>query len=220
MSELTCVDPVNDALLGLELEKFGLMSSYTWRTDPKRLVFTLSRYKFVSKMLQGKKKVLEVGCGDGFGSKIVEGAVGALSLIDVEPLFINDIKQRDKHATAFCHDILEKPVDGNFDGAYSLDVLEHIPPEHEDQFIRNMSASLLPGGALIIGIPSLESQAYASPLSKAGHVNCKSGEDFRAVLTKHFENVFMFSMNDEVVHTGYSPMAHYLFAICCVKKAN
>ena len=24
----------------------------------------------------------------------------------------------------------------------------------------------------------------------------------------------MFSMNDEVVHTGFSPMAHYLFALC------
>ena len=25
-------------------------------------------------------------------------------------------------------------------------------------------------------------------------------------------------MNDEVVHTGFAPMAHYLFAVCCQKK--
>jgi len=25
-------------------------------------------------------------------------------------------------------------------------------------------------------------------------------------------------MNDEVVHTGYHKMAHYLFALCCGKK--
>jgi hypothetical protein len=24
----------------------------------------------------------------------------------------------------------------------------------------------------------------------------------------------MFSMNDEVVHTGFGPMAHYLIALC------
>jgi len=27
--------------------------------------------------------------------------------------------------------------------------------------------------------------------------------------------VFSFSMNDEVVHTGFEKMAHYLFVICC-----
>jgi hypothetical protein len=29
---------------------------------------------------------------------------------------------------------------------------------------------------------------------------------------------FLFSMNDEVVHTGFAPVAHYLFAVCCQKK--
>jgi hypothetical protein len=34
------------------------------------------------------------------------------------------------------------------------------------------------------------------------------------VLERFFTNVFLFSMNDEVVHTGFSPMAHYLFCLC------
>ena len=34
------------------------------------------------------------------------------------------------------------------------------------------------------------------------------------VMARHFENVFLFSMNDEVVHTGFHPMAHYLFTLC------
>jgi len=34
------------------------------------------------------------------------------------------------------------------------------------------------------------------------------------VMERHFENVFLFSMNDEVVHTGFTPLAHYLFALC------
>ncbi len=29
-----------------------------------------------------------------------------------------------------------------------------------------------------------------------------------------FHAVFMFSMNDEVVHTGYYKMAHYILAVC------
>ena len=33
-------------------------------------------------------------------------------------------------------------------------------------------------------------------------------------------DVFMFSMNDEVVHTGYSKLAHYIFALCCGAKTK
>ncbi len=39
----------------------GLTSGSTYIKDPRRLVFLLSRYKFVSKMIQDKNKVLEVG---------------------------------------------------------------------------------------------------------------------------------------------------------------
>ena len=33
-------------------------------------------------------------------------------------------------------------------------------------------------------------------------------------MRRHFNNVYLFSMNDEVLHTGYKPMSHYLFALC------
>ena len=68
-------------------------------------------------------------------------------------------------------------------------------------------------------MPSLESQAYASPQSKAGHVNCKSGEALKKTMECHFHTVFVFSMNDEVVHTGFHKLAHYLFALCVGKRA-
>jgi len=94
-------------------------------------------------------------------------------------------------------------------------VLEHIPADKEDVFLANIVASLTDSGVMLVGIPSLQSQAYASPPSKAGHVNCKDGPGLRATMTRHFRNVFIFSMNDEVVHTGFYPMAHYLFALAC-----
>ncbi|HEV8694162.1 MAG TPA: hypothetical protein VGQ93_08285, partial [Lysobacter sp.] len=43
-------------------ESLGLMTSWAYRDDPKRLAFTFSRYKFVAKMLSGRKHALEVGC--------------------------------------------------------------------------------------------------------------------------------------------------------------
>ena len=49
----------------------GLMPGWTWYDDPRRLAFLLSRYKFVSKLLDGSSDVLEVGCADGFGARVV-----------------------------------------------------------------------------------------------------------------------------------------------------
>jgi hypothetical protein len=92
-------------------------------------------------------------------------------------------------------------------------VLEHIPKEKEHTYFSNIKDSLNEHGILVIGMPSLESQIYASEGSKIGHINCKSAPELKEMVMRYFHNVFLFSMNDEVVHTGYHKMAHYLFAV-------
>ncbi len=79
--------------------------------------------------------------------------------------------------------------------------------------MKNICASLKPRGTCIIGMPSLESQVYASPHSKAGHVNCKTEPELRALMLRHFQNVYLFGMNDGVLHVGFGPMCHYRLAI-------
>lgn len=204
------------------LEPLGLMTNQAWYDDPKRLTFTLARYKFVAKMLSGCNHALEVGCADAFATRIVVQDVKRLTAIDFDPLFVADTNARMMPRWRFecrVHDMLSSPFPGEYDGIYALDVLEHIEREKEPLFLRNMTASLTAHGTMIIGMPSLESQSYASPLSKEGHVNCKTMPDLRTSMQMFFHNVFMFSMNDEVVHTGYHKMAHYLLALCCGKKS-
>ncbi|MEM7189710.1 MAG: class I SAM-dependent methyltransferase [Pseudomonadota bacterium] len=197
--------------------ELGLMTNQAWHDDPKRLTFTFSRYKFAAKMLSGMERVLEVGCGDGFVSRVVRQEVGELVAVDFDPVFIEDAERRMADKWRFevrVHDILNSSVTpGDFDAAYSLDVMEHILPADEDAYLSNIAASLKPQGVFIAGMPSLESQEYASRLSREGHVNCKTSPDLKAALSRHFHNVFSFSMNDEVVHTGYHKMAHYIFAM-------
>jgi hypothetical protein len=199
------------------LTSLGLMTNQVWHDDPRRLTFLLARYKFVSKMLSGRHNVGELGCGDAFGSRIVQQEVGSLTVYDFDPIFIEDIKSRqDKRwpLKALVHDIVAGPLPDEHDGIYSLDVLEHISSADEHAYLSNLRASLTSNGVLIIGSPSLESQSHASPISKAGHINCKSGKELKTLLDRYFDSVFIFSMNDEVVHTGFYPMAHYLFAVC------
>jgi 2-polyprenyl-3-methyl-5-hydroxy-6-metoxy-1,4-benzoquinol methylase len=203
--------------------QLGLMMNQAWHDDPKRLTFTFARYKFVARMLAGRTNVLEVGCGDAFPSRIVQQEVERLTVTDFDPIFIEDAMKRQGEgwdlAGAFVHDMLSGPPQGRYDGMYALDVLEHIRPEDEPLFLLNMVASLDDHGVLVIGMPSLESQPYASKLSKEGHVNCQSAPVLKATMQRYFHNVFAFCMNDEVLHVGYHKMAHYIIMLCCDKKA-
>jgi phospholipid N-methyltransferase len=205
------------------LTPLGLMSNLVWHEDPKRLGIVLARYKFVAKMLAGSQDVLEVGCADAFCTRVVLQEVERLTAVDFDPLFIEDARRRRDPEWPFecrVHDILEGPVIGPFDGVFALDLLEHIPREQEQRFLSNLAQSLAAHGVLILGSPSLQSQAYASPASREGHVNCKDAPGLKSLIGRYFHNVFIFSMNDEVVHTGFYPMAHYLFAVCCGPKLH
>jgi 2-polyprenyl-3-methyl-5-hydroxy-6-metoxy-1,4-benzoquinol methylase len=190
--------------------------------DPRRVGFMFARYKFGAKMLQGRERVLEIGCQEGLGSLVLAQAVGQLVATDFFKDHIESCLRRYDGRLVNIefrgHDILAAPVEGGFDGALSLDVFEHIDPAQEHLFLGNVAKSLTHHGVFVLGTPSLESQVYASPGSKHGHINCKSGEDLRKVCQDHFHLVFMFGMNDEVLHTGFLPMAHYLLALCTDPK--
>ena len=222
MKKNTTKEPQYNFLLDLKehkgINQLGLMMNQVWNDDPRRLAFVLSRYKFIAKMLDGYENVLEVGCGDAFASRIVKQSVEKLTVSDFDPIFIKGIKNRngpDWPLTCQVHDMTKKPTKEKYDGIYAVDVLEHINPKEESGFLSNICISLKEDGVAIVGIPSLESQKYASSFSKEGHINCKSGQEFKKCMSQYFRNVFLFSMNDEVVHTGFEKMAHYLFTLCC-----
>jgi 2-polyprenyl-3-methyl-5-hydroxy-6-metoxy-1,4-benzoquinol methylase len=195
----------------------GPTASHIFRTDPRRLGILLARYKFCAKMLTGKKHVLEAGCGDSFGTNVVLQEVDAVHGIDFDPVFVDwcrdQARREELNATYEVVDLTVDRPTGEFDAAYSLDVIEHIERARENQFMANLCAAMQPHGVVIIGTPNVTAAPYASEWSQRGHINLKDHVELRTLLARHFENVFLFSMNDEVVHTGFSPMAHYLFAM-------
>jgi len=169
-------------MLDMKRVTMGILSEYSYLTDPKRVSFVTSRYKFVSKIFDGYSKVLELGCADGFYSSMVMEAVDYFIASDFEPIFIEDamathpFKEKMKFRQ---HDMVKDPMPERFDGIFSLDVLEHIAKSDEEMFMKNTLMSLETNGICIVGMPSLESQVYASEISKKGHVNCKSGNELK-----------------------------------------
>lgn len=200
----------------------GPWTSHIWRSDPRHLAFLLGRYKFVAKMLEGKGKVLEVGCGDAFGTPIVAQVAESVHGIDFEENLLKDNRARNERTniTFSALDLSKQVPDGIFQAAYSLDVIEHVPKEVEDAFMTNLCKALDKDSVLIIGTPNVTAKQYASEASNAGHINLKSQKELRELLGRYFSNVFMFSMNDEVVHTGFGPMGHYLLGMGVGKKAR
>jgi 2-polyprenyl-3-methyl-5-hydroxy-6-metoxy-1,4-benzoquinol methylase len=227
MSTRKMRDPVNQPNIDFAETRgaisLGLLKSREWISDPRRFLFSQSRYKFVSKLLSGRKNVLEVGCGDAFNAPIVMQEIGSLTVTDFDPEFIEDAKahvQPEYPYEARVHNFLDGPMEGRFDAVYLLDVLEHIEAKDEVRFIGNIMTGLTGDAVMIVGMPSLESQIHASEGSKAGHVNCKSGPDLKHTMETFFHSVFMFCMNDEVVHTGYHKMAHYVIAVCAHPRSE
>lgn len=198
--------------------QLGPWTSHLWRDDPRHLGFLLARYKFCAKMLSGKRRVLEVGCGDAFGMRVVQQTVESICGIDLEPQVVADAQRRlaveqQQGVTLKIHDMTESGLEEKFEAAYSLDVIEHIPKEREHRFMTHLCQSLIQHAVCIIGTPNITASAYASPFAAQGHINLKSAETLQTLLVPYFRHIFLFSMNDEVVHTGFYPMAHYLLAM-------
>ena len=220
MNQINKEFQINKKIISSPAISFGPRTQHSYLEDPKHLLFNLSRYKFVSKMFSGYKNVLEIGCGDAFGTALVAQTVEQLTATDLDVEFISDLKKTHAFSNKIefiSKNLIEEHVEGSFDGAFCLDVLEHIPKDLENKFIANIAKSLKANGDLIIGMPSLNSQVYASELSKEGHVNCKHAHELKDFMSFYFSKVFIFSMNDEVLHTGFSPMSHYFFALCTSK---
>lgn len=194
----------------------GPWTSYSLRTDPKHLAFVLARYKFCAKMLAGLPSVMEIGCGDGVGLPLVAQAVGHLYAVDWDTRLLKGNARRLsflKNVTYIEADVSADDLNVLVDGVYSVDVLEHIEPSAELRFMETLVRCLRTQGVLVIGTPNAAAEQYASPQSRNQHINLKTLEQLRGLMQHYFYNVFMFGMNDEVLHTGFGPMCHYLWSI-------
>ena len=96
--------------------------------------------------------------------------------------------------------------------------IEHIDPTQEPLFLSRVVNALKHDGVFIVGMPSLESQAYASEINTFSHINCQTATQLTSTLNRYFNNVFSFGMNDEVLHSGYGKMCHYILNLCVRPK--
>ena len=201
--------------LGNESVTFGPYFAFQLRHTPRHVLYSLAYHKFAAKMIGEKKDILDIGCSEGLGTMLLAEFANYVLGVDIDEAAIESAKKnfaRD-HVEFQTVDLLKTNINKTFDAAVSFDVIEHIYPENAAAFIDAYANHLKPEGVAIIGTPNITSNQYANARTQSGHVNLYSAERLREEVGRRFKNVFMFSVNDEVIHTGFSPMAHYLIAM-------
>jgi len=194
---------------------------FTQQIYNEHLLFTLSRYKFAQRLLERNPKlnVLELGCNEGIGTLMLSSVSKRVVGVDFDERSIGWARKNLSRGNIeyICDDFIGKKY-GKFGAVVSIDVIEHIPANLENKFLSTIADNLSDNGFCVIGTPNKTAEKYASALSKFGHVNLYDSERLERSFSKIFHNVFLFGLNDEVLHTGYKPMRHYLMVLGCNKK--
>jgi SAM-dependent methyltransferase len=124
----------------------------------------------------GLPKVLDIGCGVGVIHPLLKGKVAAITGVDVSEESLK-VGAKENTETNFIHyDGSVLPFgDQEFDAAFCICVVHHVPPPSWDAFIAEFHRVLRPGGKAII----IEHNPY-NPLTR--YVVSRCALDENAVL--------------------------------------
>jgi 2-polyprenyl-3-methyl-5-hydroxy-6-metoxy-1,4-benzoquinol methylase len=202
-----------------EIFSVGPYYSYQFRHSPRHVLFSLARYKFALKMIGLDKEILDLGCSDGLGTYFLNEFAKKTYGVDFDESSVAWAQENftNEKMSFKCDNFIGKTY-GQFDAVVSYDVIEHIYPKNEDAYILTAAKNLKSAGIFLVGTPNVDAQRFSKKEVVGAHVNLFTGERLVNSLQKHFHNVFLFSQNDEIIHTGYAPMAHYFLCLCCFKK--
>jgi len=157
----------------------------------------MARYTFAARLARGKR-VLDAGCGAGYGSAALAEAAESVTGVDIAPEAIDFARAHYQAANLSFEaaSITELPfVDASFDLVVAFEVIEHLEDWHG--FLTQACRVLAPAGQLIVSTPNklyyTESRGVhgANPF----HVHEFEFEEFFAELKSVFPHVSMFLEN-------------------------
>lgn len=176
-------------------------------TAPKFLAQHLKPYGFLRQEAKDKA-VLEIGCGDGYGSAYLAEAARKVTGIDYEDAVIYQAQNKYKRANLkfMRMDAANLQLaDSSFDIVCSFQVIEHIP---EDRLLRYLSEArrvLKDDGKFYLSTLNVE-RAVKSPLTYKKHpAHCKEFnlEALKDILSSVFSKVEIYGLQLTFKHRFY-----------------
>ena len=189
--------------------------------NPLMATIKLARYKFVSKMLDTNDCIIDVGCGGGLSTLYYSNFCSKAIGIDNDVRRANEWKNYKNRKLDFvCFDALNISK-LNFDAncIINVDFIEHVSKKEGINFIKDCKHYLKNqknkrNKMLIIGTPSYYSKKYRAKHNLKHHKYEYKPEELYNLCSKNFSRVLKFSMNDELVHTGFDKLGWFFFLIC------
>jgi SAM-dependent methyltransferase len=210
--------PVTEVMHGHAVALARRRSSWFWTTGPRALSYA-SYYKFAAKMIGKEKRVLDIGCGDGFGTWILAKECGFAKGVDRKGDNIGIANKNWKtHIIEFERADFLRLLPNAWDAVVSFDFKGSIPFEDSQSFFCGIKRNLAHDGIAIVGMPGLGIRKRASKVSTARHTSLCTIGRLKMEMLRYFKHVFMFSANNEVIQAGVSNLAGYLIAVGCRKK--
>jgi len=154
------------------------------------------RYLFATRFVRDKA-VLDVACGEGYGSNLLAGSAAAVVGVDIDPEAV-------RHASAsyprdnltFRRGAAEDipiPEQHSFDVVVSFETLEHLSPESQRRFAQEIKRLLRPGGLLLISTPNRAIYSERNQHQNPFHQHELTRPEFSRFLTQYFRHVQVLS---------------------------
>ncbi len=153
----------------------------------------IKRYEFAS-VFAKNKKVLDIACGTGYGSKILyDGGANQVLGVDISAESINYAKNNytNTNIEFFCEPANNLSFPDNFfDLVVSFETIEHLADNILDDYLHELKRVMKPGAKLIISTPNkkVTSPYTATPLNKF-HVREYYLNDFKNIILKFNFNI-------------------------------
>ena len=193
----------------------------------------VARYAFAARLAKGRR-VLDAGCGSGYGTARLAQEAREVLGIDVSQEAVDDARQEYQAANLRfeCGDCLNIPAaDGSFDLVVAFEIIEHLSDWR--RFLAQARRVLAPDGQFVVSTPNrlyyAEARAALGP--NPFHVHEFEYQEFRGELEAVFPHVSIYLENhtDAIVFTraAADPMdaaideaaaapehAHFFVAVC------
>lgn len=147
----------------------------------------LHRYAIALQLVKGKK-VLDIACGEGYGTKLLSGNADHVTGVDINEKVIEEarLKYKSPNIDFVCGSALEIPAPENsFDLITCFETIEHLD-DHE-KLIAELKRVSGPDCIFVISTPEKNTYSDANNYNNPFHKKELYGNEFKDLIQRHFK---------------------------------